>query len=174
MQHAFVALLERHCGILHKISSAYAHDPASREDLRQEIVLQLWRSYPRFDARNAFSTWMYRVALNVAISYARRSKNAARVELAQPASFETIPAAVQPNEDERLGWVLAFINGLDDLNRALMLLYLDDYPHAEIATILGITPSNVATKIARLKERLKRDVAAANLAKGDLDGTRRT
>ncbi|HEX4014931.1 MAG TPA: sigma-70 family RNA polymerase sigma factor [Candidatus Cybelea sp.] len=159
-QHAFVTLLERHRGILHKIASAYAREAAGREDLRQEIVLQLWRSFPRFDARSKFSTWMYRVALNVAISYARRRRGEGRIELAAPAAIETVPGVTAPPADDRLDAVLAFVNRLDELNRALMLLYLDDYPHAEIATILGISPSNVATKIARIKERLRRDIAA--------------
>ncbi|HEY4432869.1 MAG TPA: sigma-70 family RNA polymerase sigma factor, partial [Candidatus Cybelea sp.] len=160
---------DRHRAILHKISSAYCSEPASREDLRQEIIVQLWRSYPRFDERLAFSTWMYRVALNVAISYARRRRRTdarrrrrtdARVELAEPAIIETLSASPAAPQDERIERVLAFVNELDELNRALMLLYLDDYPHAEIATILGISQSNVATKISRIKERLRRDVAA--------------
>ncbi|HEY1881780.1 MAG TPA: RNA polymerase sigma factor [Candidatus Cybelea sp.] len=160
-QQTFVERLDRHPAILHKISSAYCGEPAGREDLRQEIVVQLWRSYPRFDERMAFSTWMYRVALNVAISYARRQRRTnARVELAEPAIIETLSASPAAPQDERIERVLAFVNELDELNRALMLLYLDDYPHAEIATILGISQSNVATKISRIKERLKRDVAA--------------
>jgi RNA polymerase sigma-70 factor (ECF subfamily) len=146
---------------LHKISSAYCSEPAGREDLRQEIVVQLLRGYPRFDERMAFSTWMYRVALNVAISYARRRRRTdARVELAEPGLIETLSTSPAPPPDERIERILAFVNKLDELNRALMLLYLDDYPHAEIATILGITKSNVATKISRIKDRLKRDVAA--------------
>ncbi|MGB6952913.1 MAG: RNA polymerase sigma factor [Candidatus Cybelea sp.] len=91
-QRAFVERLDRHRGILQKVSTAYCRDAASREDLRQEIVVQLWRSYGRFDEGGRFSTWMYGIALNTAISFARsRNRKDARVALAEPAILERIP-----------------------------------------------------------------------------------
>ncbi|HEY2473756.1 MAG TPA: sigma-70 family RNA polymerase sigma factor [Candidatus Cybelea sp.] len=116
---SFVERLDRHRGIVYKISAAYGRERANREDLQQEIVMQLWRSYPRFDERAKFSTWMYRIALNVAISFARRhSRTEARVDLVEPAIIEALPAANSEPSDERIERVVAFIGGLDELNRA--------------------------------------------------------
>lgn len=157
-QAEFLDRLDRHRGILIKVASTYARDAASREDLMQEIVAQLWRSFPRYDGRAAFSTWMYRVALNVAISFSRREfRRTQRVELSESGALERI-AAPEPEAGEALERLREQIGKLDELNRALMLLYLDDRPYAEIATILGISETHVATKISRLKERLRREL----------------
>jgi RNA polymerase sigma-70 factor (ECF subfamily) len=160
-QSAFVDRLNRHRGILIKVAGAYCRDPAGREDLIAEIVAQLWRAYGRFDERAAFSTWMYRIAVNVAISLRRTEMRKARnVEPAGPAILEMLPSTPEAQGDAALALVREFIEELDELNRALMLLYLDDNSYAEIADILGISETNVATKIGRIKQRLKRDIAA--------------
>jgi RNA polymerase sigma-70 factor (ECF subfamily) len=159
-QTAFVDRLNRHRGILVKVAGAYCRDPAGREDLVAEIVAQLWRAYGRFDERAAFSTWMYRIAVNVAISFRRTELRKTRnVEPAEPAILETLPSPPDARSDDALALLREFIEELDDLNRALMLLYLDDNSYAEIASILGISETNVATKIGRIKQRLKRDIA---------------
>lgn len=159
-QEAFLAALDRHRGILFKVAYAYCHDAASREDLVQEIVLQLWRAYPRFDGRATFSTWTYRIAVNVAISFYRSERcNAERVERTGIARLDEV-AAPDAQPDENAALLREIIDRLDALDRALMILYLDDRPYAEIGEILGITQTNVATKINRLKERLRRTVAA--------------
>ncbi|MFY9861676.1 MAG: RNA polymerase sigma factor [Candidatus Cybelea sp.] len=102
-QRAFVERLDRHRGILQKVSTAYCRDAASRGDLRQEIVVQLWRSYGRFDEGGRFSTWMYGIALNTAISFARsRNRKDARVALAEPAILERIPDSTGEPQDERI------------------------------------------------------------------------
>jgi RNA polymerase sigma-70 factor (ECF subfamily) len=152
----FSALLNEHKGIVCKIAHAYARDPEDWKDLSQEIILQLWKSYPRFDPRFKFSTWMYRVALNVAISNYRR----ARRRTSSVVSIEEIllePAA-QPEPaglDRQVAELYRVIGQLDELNRALMLLYLDDTSHRDIAKILGISETNVSTKINRLKLKIK-------------------
>lgn len=157
LQADFLELLDRHLGIPIKVAGAYCRDRANREDLVQEIVAQLWRSFARYDGRVAFSTWMYRVALNVAISFyrqeTRRTKN---VELRDPAVLEGLERTHEPGRNEALDTVLEHVNQLDELDRAVMILYLDDEPYAEIASILGISETNVATKISRIKERLRR------------------
>ncbi len=159
-QDAFLASLDRHRGILFKVADAYCRDAASREDLAQEIVLQLWRAYPRFDGRARFSTWMYRIAVNVAISaYRSEHRRAERLERGDTARLERL-AAADAEEDESAALLHEIIERLDPLNRALMILYLDDRPYGEIAEILGITRTNVATKINRLKDLLRRSVAA--------------
>ncbi|HEY6327455.1 MAG TPA: RNA polymerase sigma factor [Candidatus Cybelea sp.] len=159
-QDAFLTSLDQHRGILFKVAYAYCRDEASREDLVQEIVMQLWRAYPRYDGRASFSTWMYRIAVNVAISvYRSARRDAERVERTGLARLERL-AAPDAHSDENAALLREVIDGLDALNRALMILYLDDRSYAEIADVLGITQTNVATKINRLKERLRRTAAA--------------
>jgi RNA polymerase sigma factor (sigma-70 family) len=159
-QEAFMDRLDRHRGILLKVAGAYSHNPVDREDLVQEMIVALWRAHRRFDARSSFSTWMYRVAMNVAISFQRIETRKSRAFVPADVSIiETIPQPRDEPADARLTLIREFIERLDAPNRALMLLYLDDYAYAEIAEILGISETNVATKIGRIKERLKRDLA---------------
>ena len=159
-QERFATLLEEHAGILHKTSRAYAFSEPDRQDLSQEIATQLWRSFPRYDDRLPFSTWMYRVALNVAISFARRQT----VRRRHHADPERVEEAADPGggaaRDRELQLLDRFLAGLGELDRALMLLYLDGRRHDAIAEVLGISESNVGTRIGRLKERLKRELAA--------------
>jgi len=160
-QADFVELIDRHRGILFKIAGAYCANPADREDLIAESIVALWRSWERFDGRAAFSTWMYRVALNVAISYHRRESRRERHWMpAGQALLEAVAAPSDPPADETLAYLHDLIGELEPLDRALMLLYLDELSHAEIAATLGISTSNVATKIGRIKERFRRKVAA--------------
>lgn len=157
-QHRFEQLLAEHGRIVFKIAGIYAR-AEDRRDLAQEIIIQLWRSFDRYDERQAkFSTWIYRIALNVAISASRRRHGslASRLEPLEQHHLETIAGTPPPVEkDERIGVLYAFIGELDPLNRALILLYLDERPYAEIADILGISETNVATKIGRIKQTLR-------------------
>jgi RNA polymerase sigma factor (sigma-70 family) len=163
LQRAFVERLDRHRGILFKVAAAYCSSPADREDLVAETIAALWRSYGRFDGRSSFATWMHRIAVNVAISFYRSETRKRRGFVAAGESvLERIPAP-DAETDDRLDLVRELIGRLDPLDRALMLLYLEDYSHAEIASVLGISESNVGTKIGRIKERLKRNVAAVRI-----------
>ena len=158
-QQHFTALLDTHRGILFKVAGMYTRSTADRDDLVQEICTQLWRSYARFDeARGKFSTWMYRIALNVAISQLRRQSSAAAQshEPLRSHHLETIGGDVGVAEpDPRLQALHVLIEQLDALNRALILLYLEDHSYSEIADILGISETNVATKINRIKNKLR-------------------
>jgi RNA polymerase sigma-70 factor, ECF subfamily len=157
----FAELLERHRGIVFKVAATYCRNPADREDVAQEIVTQLWRAFPKFDARRTFSTWMYRIALNVAISFVRSNIVRERHTVALEATHDVEDASAGPErEDERAKLLYAFIDRLDALNRALLLLYLDEHSYRDIAAILGITETNVATKISRLKQRFAREMSA--------------
>ena len=152
----FLTAMERHAGIVRKVALSYSRTAADRHDLEQEIVAQLWKSYPRFDGQRPFPTWMYRVALNVAISIARSQ----RWHDAEPASLddeaiETIGQVDVTEQAQSVRELRAFIAGLDELNRALILLYLDGHNYREIAEILGISETNVATKINRVKQTLR-------------------
>ena len=157
-QQRFDAQLREHRGIVLKVASLYARGVEDRDDLAQEIYVQLWRSFERYDPTRAkFSTWLYRIALNVAISHLRRGSDAwsGRLEPLEPHHLETIGNAPENEPDERLTALYSLIGQLDALNRALILLYLEDRSYAEIAEILGISETNVATKIARVKQRLR-------------------
>ena len=171
---SFIDRIERHRGILFSVAAAYCVKAADREDLIQEMLVALWRSYPRFDDRSPFSTWMYRVVMNVAISFYRRESRQRRsVVIRDEATLEAL-AAPEAQDDGPSSLLRELIGRLSPLERALMVLYLDDRPHAEIASILGISRTNVATKIGRIKERLRRDVAGMPSEHGEYDGIRRT
>ncbi len=164
-QLRFESLLQEHRGIVFKVAGVYSRNQADREDLVQEIATQLWRSFGRYDEAQArFSTWMYRIALNVAISQVRRERwsQTDRFEPLQPHHLETVGGGEAiPQQDERLAALYAFIGELEPLNRALILLYLEDRSYAEIAEILGISETNVATKISRIKQKLRGQMVAA-------------
>ncbi|MBC7923753.1 MAG: sigma-70 family RNA polymerase sigma factor [Ferruginibacter sp.] len=143
--------------ILYKIIRAYCKDQEDRQDLEQEIIIQLWKSFKTYNDQFKLSTWIYRIALNVAISHYR--KDIKRKEKTIPLS-DTLFQAVDDQEatealDNNLELLHAFINQLDRLNKALMILYLEGNSYKDIAEILGISESNVGTKINRIKKMLK-------------------
>lgn len=153
----FAELLDRHRRMVFKVANTYAR-ASDQEDLAQEIAAQLWRAFPDYDASRPFSTWLYRIALNVGISHLRR--HAARDRRTVPLELDLHETAdsrePEPDTDEAPRLLAAFIAQLDALNRALLLLYLDERSYREIADILGISETNVSTKINRLKERVRR------------------
>jgi len=164
-QQRFESLLQQHRGIVFKVAGLYSRNVADRDDLMQEIGAQLWRSFGSYDeARAKFSTWMYRIALNVAISQARRQlwSDTDHLEPLEAHHLETIGGG-EPilEQDERLTALYAFIGQLDPLNRALILLYLEDRSYGEIADVLGVSETNVATKINRIKQKLRGQMTAA-------------
>jgi RNA polymerase sigma factor (sigma-70 family) len=162
-QSQFQRLVEQHKRILYKVCHSYCHDRDDREDLAQEIVLNLWQSFGKFDGRRRFSTWMYRIALNVAISFHRRERTRERCTISADATLLEMPdEAVNPPEELLL--LYGFIDGLDPLNKALVLLYLDGNSYAEIAEVLGISETNVATKLSRLKKRMQEELGATERA----------
>jgi RNA polymerase sigma-70 factor, ECF subfamily len=156
LQEAFQTLLEEHKKILYKVCNSYCRNRDDREDLAQEIAIQLWRSFSSFDQRARFSTWMYRIALNVAISFYRRENTRVRYVLSDDALLLNA-VDVAANEPAAMQALYQFIERLDSLNRALILLYLDGHNYSEIADIVGITETNVATKISRLKQKLEKE-----------------
>jgi RNA polymerase sigma factor (sigma-70 family) len=162
-QQRFESLLHEHRRIVFKVAGLYSRSTADRDDLLQEISTQLWRSFDSYDpARAKFSTWMYRIALNVAISQARRWPETDRFEPLQAHHLETVGGGEAiPEQDERLTALYAFIGQLDPLNRALILLYLEDRSYTEMAEILGISETSVATKISRIKQKLRGQMTAA-------------
>ena len=155
----FLALILENKGIILKICRLYCPDKQAREDLAQEIIYQLWKSGRRYDAAYRFSTWMYRVALNTAISFYREDR---RRRAVRPISGPYLEIQEDPFdlsiEKERLGWLQDCITELKEFDRALILLYFEEKSYGEIAEILGLSETNVATRISRIKERLKQCV----------------
>ncbi|MBS1606224.1 MAG: sigma-70 family RNA polymerase sigma factor [Bacteroidetes bacterium] len=156
-QTAFLQLIRDNKGILYKICHSYCRNRDDHEDLMQEMIYQLWRSGEKFDARYKLSTWMYRIALNVAISYYRKqTRTGSRVELGfQVMELEDPGSRPAEELEQKIDLLQQFIAGLGELDKALMILYLEERPYREIADILGITETNVATKLSRIKGRLR-------------------
>ena len=153
----FTELIRRHTRLLHQIAYTYCRDAASREDVIQEITLELWRSRHRYDERYKETTWIYRIAVNVAISFHRRERR--HRDRRQPIDARAFTVAApegQPSEEMQV--LMRCIDGLAPLDKALVLLYLDGNEHATLAEVLGISVSNVGTKLSRIKERLRTDV----------------
>jgi RNA polymerase sigma-70 factor (ECF subfamily) len=155
----FQGLVEGHRKILYKVCNSYCRNRDDRDDLAQEIIVQLWRSFGKFDGRCRFSTWMYRIALNVAISFYRREGTRTRCVISGEEHLLEATDETK-NEPEEIRLLYQFIDGLDPLNKALVLLYLDGNNYEDIAGVVGISETNVATKISRLKQSMKREFAA--------------
>jgi RNA polymerase sigma factor (sigma-70 family) len=158
----FYKLIAENKGIIIKICNSYCADAHYREDLAQEIIYHLWKSGRSFNSNYKFTTWMYRIALNVAISFYRIEKKAAPVVLlADDAALAGIADAADETE-AGINLLQQFISRLGSLDRALMLLYLEEKTYSEIAGILGISTTNVATKISRIKDKLKQNFLTVN------------
>ena len=162
----FAELLQNHRKILFKVSNSYAWNPEDRAELMQEIALQLLRAFPSFDPSRKFSTWMYRIALNVAISYLRdQSKRHSRT-VGLDISLHDVPDtnSLDPELTQQIDTLHRVIASLDPLNRALMLLYLEERTSREIGEILGLSDTNVSTKLNRLKQRIRVELTRTSLS----------
>ena len=156
VEDRFVTLLEEHKRILYKIATSFCRNPADRQDLVQEMVVALWKSFGRYDDRYRFSTWTYRIALNVAISFYRSEVRRTRHTVPAGDSVLEIAAASEsaaPDDESRL--LQSLMQQLGELDRALLILYLDENRYDTIAEILGISETNVGTKISRIKQKLR-------------------
>ena len=154
-KETFLALLEEHKGIIIKICNGYCQARDDKEDLSQEIVYNLWKAFSTYTPEYKFSTWLYRVALNVAISYYRKEKRSLQYT---PYDENLIIFSEEGYNKEQEGNLLLlqqFIFELKEIDKSIMLLYLDDKNYREIAEITGISETNVATKINRIKTNLK-------------------
>ena len=151
----FLTLIEANKRIIFKICNSYCRNADDREDLAQEIIYQLWKSWSSFNSTYKLSTWMYRIALNVAISFYRKEQKATPTIFMGDHVIEIADENLEEGLESNLNALQQFINELNPLDRALMILYLEEKPHKEIAEIMGITATNVATKVGRIKELLK-------------------
>lgn len=152
----FLSIIQSNKGIIYKVTNMYCKNVEDRQDLSQEIIIQLWKSFDNYDDRFKHSTWIYRISLNVAISFYRKENS--RRKIANPLTdgiinFSEDDCFEDTETDLRI--LQQMISKLEDLDKALMLLYLEEKSHKEIAQIIGISETNVATKINRIKNNFK-------------------
>ena len=154
-QEKFITHINDCRGIIYKICNLYTDTVADREDLFQEIVIQLWKAFPKFRSESKFSTWLYRVALNTAISDLRKQKR--NVELSFPEFIPLDKADVkeESEKEEKLKQLYEAISQLNEIDKAVVLLYLDENSYEEMESILGISNNTLRVKMNRIKEKLR-------------------
>lgn len=148
-------MLNEHQKIIYKVCNLYMDRHADREDLFQEITLQAWKAYGKFRGDAKFSTWLYRVALNTAITFFRKEKRGPSIY-----STDTVPEQNEEQYDpieEQVKAMYAAIGHLSKIDKAIVMLYLEDYSYNEIGEMMGITANNVAVKMNRIKIKLKEE-----------------
>ncbi len=156
-EELFLQQLASHKRLLYKVAYSYCRHAEDRRDLVQDMVMQLWRSFRSFDQRVQFSTWMYRIAMNVAISHYRSETRQVRDTLPLEEFGLDIAEADQlySAQSDNMRTLDKLISELDELNRALILLFMDGYSNDEIANIMGLSTANVATRMTRIKQKLQ-------------------
>lgn len=154
LEREFLSLIEENKKIIYKVSLMYSDDAEHQQDIYQDIVLNLWTAFPRFRGESKCSTWVYRIALNTCVSELRRKRSK---PLTTPLSYE-LDCLIDDDGayGERVRQLYGLINRLTELERAVILLWLDEKSYDEIGSILGISASNVGVKISRIKEKLRR------------------
>lgn len=151
----FISLLNQHQKIVYKVCNLYMDRHSDREDLFQEITLQAWKAYGNFRGDAKFSTWLYRVALNTAITFFRKEKKKPEIFNA-----DILPEQTEEQDtviEEQVKAMYAAIGDLSKIDKAIIMLYLEDYSYAEIGEMMGITANNVAVKMSRIKIKLKEE-----------------
>jgi RNA polymerase sigma-70 factor (ECF subfamily) len=154
-QQYFVNLINEHQGLIHKVCMMYTNDRESRSDLFQEIVLQLWKSFHTFRGDAKITTWMYRIALNTAISGLRKQGRKIQTQDLNDQHLNISERAADiPEENfEKLHWA---IHKLSEIERAMIMMALDEVPYDEIAETMGITQNNVRVRMNRIREKLRK------------------
>jgi RNA polymerase sigma-70 factor, ECF subfamily len=151
-EHIFQGWLRQYKGLIFKVVRAYARTVMDQDDLFQEITVQVWHSIPTFRHASLVSTWIYRISLNTAIKWARKERKHYQAETLDDIQHVLHDSGVKV--DERLAWLYEEIYQLDEVDRSITLLMLDNFSYKEMANILGITESNVGVKINRIKKHL--------------------
>lgn len=161
IETAFLEVLEGNKKLVFKVANAYCQHAEDRRDLVQEIILQLWKAYPNFDARLTLSTWMYRIALNVSISYLRKEGTRQRRYTEYQYRLELL--TTDEPDDPKLQLMYQMIEQLNPLEKGIIILYLDGLKNPEIAAVTGLSESNVSTKLNRIKSKLSATVRSKKL-----------
>lgn len=155
----FLSVIQSNKGIVYKVANSYCKNIEDRKDLVQEVIIQLWRSFDNYDDKFKYSTWIYRISLNVAISFYRKENTRRRIS--NPLTEGIIDFTdnnITEDKETDLGVLQQVILQLKPLDKALILLYLEEKSHKEISQIIGISETNVATKINRIKAVLKQKI----------------
>ncbi len=155
LEHSFVEQLEQHQNIVHKVCRLYTNNQDAHNDLFQEITIQLWKAYPKFRGESKFSTWMYRVSLNTAITLYRKSKRNISTQDFDGVQFKITSEPYDDTEEQQLKLLYNAVHQLNDIEKALVFLYLEDKNYNEISETLGITEVNARVKMNRVKTKLK-------------------
>ncbi len=151
----FLTVLEENIRIVQKIAGVYTRNVRDRDDLINDITLELWKSFRKFKGNSKVSTWMYRVALNTAMNYQRKMTRDKMFSSLNDLKVEPVGWLNEDDNSEKTAVLNRCIEELDDLNKGIILLYLDGHSHKEISEITGISKTNVGTRIGRIKEQLK-------------------
>lgn len=155
LEHQFVTELESNQNIVHKVCTLYTNDQDSHKDLFQEITIQLWKAYPKFRGDAKFSTWMYRIALNTAITLYRKTKNRVVTQDYESVIFKIKADEYDETEEQQLRLMYKAVKELGDVDKALVFLYLEDKNYTEIAETMGISEVNARVKMNRIKTKLR-------------------
>ena len=156
LENQFLDLVYKNQGIIYKICNLYCDNIADREDLKQEIILQLWNAYPNFKEEAKFSTWMYKVCLNTAIVQMKRSKRR-NISVSFSTELYEIPGFDKSNQvDEEIKRMYGMIAQLNDIEKGIVMLYLDGNSYNEIGEVMGISAKNVGVKLVRIKKKLSK------------------
>jgi len=156
LEKEFLQIIQKNQGIIHKVCNIYCDTEDDRNDLFQEIVVQLWRSYPTFRNESKVSTWMYRVALNTAITSFKKSKRRPDQNRLTYENFQIEDEAYDTETEERIRSLHKAVNHLTGIEKSIVLLYLENKKYEEIAEITGITQNYVRVKMNRIKKKLKK------------------
>lgn len=155
LRKKFEQIIEQHKGILYKVARTYCQNDDDRQDLVQEIMIQIWKSLHTYNNSFALTTWLFRISLNVAISFYRKNEHRKKNTIPLPEELEIMYVEESNEKQEMLSLLDMFISELNHIDKALILLYLEEKSYAEIAEIMAISITNVGTKLGRIKEKLK-------------------
>lgn len=156
LEDIFVKEISDNNGIIHKACNIYCNNSEEKKDLMQEITLQLWKSFPNFKQKSKFSTWMYKIALNTAITNIRKSnKNPLQAYLSEKQDIPIVKEDI-PDLDDEINRLYKAIAKLNEVEKGIILLYLEKNTYAEIGEITGLSEKNISVKIVRIKSKLKK------------------
>lgn len=160
LQQEFLALINSNQGIIHKVCNLYFSNSRYREDAYQEVIYQLWKAFPGFQQKSKFSTWMYRVALNTVLTQFKKEKR--RQTEQELGRSEMKIAESESNKEKETNLLLGAISKLPEIDRAIIMLHLDEKSYEEIADITGLTRTNIGVRINRSKQKLEKIITELN------------